>query len=214
MSRLPSGVILAGGESRRMGRDKALLVLPDGRTLLARTIAALGAAGLGDVTISVSTLQRGIALQMAEPAARSLRLLPDAPPGRGPLAGLQAALSAYPASPVLLVAVDMPYLDAAVLRALIAEPRDADALVPRIAGWAQPLMALYGPACLRVAERLIAEDRLAMRDLLAVPELRVRYLDEEWLARAGSSPHIFANVNTPADLAALTPYDRGQPAHG
>lgn len=214
MSTLPSGVILAGGASRRMGCDKALLALPDGRTLLARTIATLRAAGLGEVALSVSSLQRGAALQRAEPAARGLRLVPDAQLGRGPLAGLQAALSAYSAASVLLVAVDMPYLDDAALRALIAEPGDADALVPHLAGWAQPLIARYGPACLPVAARLLAQGRLAMRDLLAAPELRVRYLDEAWLARAGSSPHALVNLNTPADLAALRPYTRGQLAHG
>lgn len=214
MSTLPSGVILAGGVSRRMGRDKALLALPDGRTLLARTIATLRAAGLGEVALSVSTLQRGAALQTAEPVARGLRLVPDAQHGLGPLAGLQAALSAYPGSYLLLVAVDMPYLDDAALSAMIAEPCDADALVPHVAGWAQPLMARYGPACLPVAERLIAEGRLAMRDLLTAPELRVRYLDEAWLARVGSSPHAFANLNTPDALAALASGDHGQPAHG
>lgn len=209
------GAVLAGGESRRMGRDKALLRLTDGSTLLERTIATLRAAGLDEIVLSVSTARRGRALQDAVPAARGLRLATDATPGRGPLGGLHAALRAHPYRYVLLVACDMPRLDAAALGALIAEPRDADALVPRLAGWAQTLHALYGPACLPPAERLLAEGHLAMRDLLAAPGLRVRFLDETWLARAGAATTAFSNLNTPGDLAAATaPAEKERPANG
>lgn len=197
------GVVLAGGQSRRMGRDKALLCLPDGRTLLEQTAAALGVAGVIEVALSVSTPERGDALRDAVPALAHLRLVVDSVPDCGPLGGLHAALRDFPESRILLVACDMPRLDPAALRWLVHESWDADAIVPVIDGRDQPLHALYGSACHAVAERLLREGRLAMRDLLAAPSLRVLRLDERALSGAGIAPAAFANVNTPDDLAAL-----------
>lgn len=203
MSGAAVGIVLAGGASRRMGRDKAILNLLDGRTLLERTVAVLREAGLSEIALSVSTEQRGGALRDAVPAIFDLPLVVDAMPDRGPLGGLCAALHAFPRRYLLLVACDMPRLNACALRAIVAEPRDADALAPHAGRRAQPLHALYGPGCLPVAERLLAEGRLAIRNLLDAPGLRVRFLDEAWLARSGIDAACFTNVNTPDDAAAL-----------
>jgi molybdenum cofactor guanylyltransferase len=210
----PVGVVLAGGTSRRMGQDKALLRNGAGPTLLERTVATVRAAGLREVVLSVSTVEQGRTWRDAVSAVAGLRLVVDAGPGRGPLGALHAALTAFPHHHVLLVACDMPRLDAAALRALLEEPRDADAVVPRVAGRDQPLTALYGPACLPLTARLLAQRRLAMRDLLAAPGLRVRFLDDAWLARAGVLAAVFDNVNTPADLEALHRCDGIPPGHG
>ena len=210
----PVGVVLAGGASRRLGQDKALLRIGAGATLLERTVATVQAAGLREVVLSVSTVERGRTLREAVPAVAGLRLVVDAEPGRGPLGALHAALSAFPHHHVLLVACDMPRLDVAALRALLEKPRDADAVVPRVAGWDQPLAALYGPACLPLTARLLEQGRLALRDLLAAPGLRVRFLDETRLARAGVSAAAFDNVNTPADLEALHVCDAIPPGNG
>ena len=210
----PVGVVLAGGASRRMGQDKALLRLGAGPTLLERTVATIQAAGLREVALSVSTAERGRTLQQAVPAVAGLKLVVDTWPGRGPLAALHAALSAFPHHPVLLMACDMPRLPVAALRALLEEPRDADAVVPRVVGWDQPLAALYGPACLPLTTRLLQQGRLAMRDLLAAPGLRVRFLDDTRLARASVPAAAFDNVNTPADLEALQVGDGNPPGNG
>jgi molybdopterin-guanine dinucleotide biosynthesis protein A len=186
-----------------MGQDKALLRIGAGPTLLERTVATVHAAGLREVVLSVSTVERGRALRDAVPAVAGLRLIVDTVPGRGPLGALHAALNAFPHQHVLLVACDMPCLHVAALRALLEAPCDADAVVPRVAGRDQPLAALYGPACLPLTARLLEQGRLAMRDLLAAPGLRVRVLDEGCLARAGVPAVAFANLNTPADLEAL-----------
>jgi molybdopterin-guanine dinucleotide biosynthesis protein A len=207
-------VVLAGGASQRLGQDKALLRIGAGPTLLERTVATVHAAGLREVVLSVSTVERGRALRDAVPAVAGLRLVVDAEPGRGPLGALHAALSAVPHHHVLLVACDMPRLHVAALRALLEEPRDGDAVVPRVAGRDQPLAALYGPACLPLTARLLAQGRLAMRDLLAAPSLRVRVLDEGCLARAGVPAAAFDNLNTPADLEALHVCDGVPPGNG
>ena len=194
------GVVLAGGESRRLGRDKALLPLPDGRVLLERTIDTLHAAGLEDIAVSVSTAERGAELLAAIHHGTEIGAIVDTVPGTGPLGGLHAALTALSGCHVLLVACDLPRLETAAVRAILDEPRDADILVPRTANRDQPLHALYAPTCREVVARLIAEGRLAMRDLLAVRDLRVRVLGDAWLARHALSAASFDNVNTPDDL--------------
>ncbi len=207
--RLPLGVVLAGGASRRMGRDKALLRLDrlDGRpALLERAVATLRVAGLEEVTVVVSTSERGQSLREALPRLCDTPFLTDEAPGCGPLGGLHAALRAFPGRDLLLVACDMPHLDARALRLLTA-PSDDDIVAPRVSGRDQPLHARYGPACLPVATRLLQEGRIAMRDLLSAPTLRVRTLDDAELARHGVPARAFANVNTPADLAALADAD-------
>lgn len=196
------GIVLAGGASRRMGQDKALLRLDGGATLLERTIAQLHEAGLEEVAVVVSTPERAHSLRATVPNAGAVPFITDAEPGRGPLGGLHAALMAYPERDVLLVACDMPHLDVRALR-LLRAPDAADVVLPRLAGHDQPLHARYGPACLPVATRLLRQDRLAMRDLTAAPDLRVRVVDDAELARHGIPAAAFTNVNTPADLAVL-----------
>ncbi len=200
------GVVLAGGASRRMGQDKALLRLDGEATLLERTVAQLYETGLEEVAVVVSTPEHIRSLQAAMPKAGAVPFLADAEPGRGPLGGLHAALTAYPERDVLLVACDMPYLDTNALRLLCA-PDKADVVLPRLAGRDHPLHARYGPACLPVAVRLLQQNRLAMRGLTTAPELRVRVVDDAELARHGIPATAFTNVNTPADLAGLTGLD-------
>ncbi len=196
------GVVLAGGASRRMGQDKALLRPDGGATLLERTIVRFHEAGLEEVAVVVSTPERARSLRAAIPNAGAVPFLTDATPGRGPLGGLHAALTAYPGRDVLLVACDMPCLDARALRLLCA-PDAADIALPRPDGHDQPLHARYGPACLPVAARLLRQDRLAMRDLTVAPDLRVRVVDDAELARHGIPATAFTNVNIPADLVGL-----------
>ena len=207
------GVVLAGGESRRLGRDKALLRRPDGRTLLERTVALLREAGLSEIAISVSSPARAEELRAAIPALADSRVVIDEVQGAGPLAALCSALRAFPYRPVLLAACDLPRLEAAAPRLLLREWAGMDdeyggeggaaMLVPVVEGHRQPLLALYGPGCLPVAVRLLAEGRRAMRDLLDAPELRPRWLEGEPLIQAGITLDNFANLNAPGDLAAL-----------
>jgi molybdopterin-guanine dinucleotide biosynthesis protein A len=199
---VPVGVVLAGGASRRMGRDKALLRPAGGATLLESAVAALRAAGLAEIAVSVSSVSRADALRAAVPALHSLPRVVDLMPGCGPLGALHATLCAYPGRSVVLVACDMPHLDPAALRALVTAGGDADVVVPHVAGRDQPLHALYGPACVGIAARLLGTGERAMRTLLTAPELRVRVLDEAWLAGHGVEAAAFENLNTPDELAA------------
>jgi molybdopterin-guanine dinucleotide biosynthesis protein A len=181
--------VLAGGVSRRMGRDKAGILL-DGATLVRRA-----AALLATVCPEVVVADRGRGL-----------LLPDFPslpdgPGAGPAAGLLGAAWALPGRPLLALACDLPR----VPRALLAELAGSEGFawaVPRRAGRLEPLCALYAPAALAALEARVRCGAFALHGL-AEEDLAVRILDEPELARFGRPEEILLNVNTPDDLETL-----------
>ena len=184
--------VLAGGQSRRMGRDKALMQLGD-QTLIERVLAAAYPLGYPRVIIGdpVAYGQLGLPVH------------PDRRPKLGPLGGLYTALSATTA-PVLLLACDLPFLTPAFLRYLVSRRGSHQAVVPHTATGLQPLCALYEPSCLAAVETAIQADQLSMRDLLSnlnldlVKEKDWRPYDERGL--------LFANLNAPEE------YERAQAA--
>src|SRR5919108_2948434 len=104
-----AGIILAGGQSRRMGQDKALMALR-GRTLIQRVMDAL--APICDELILVTNTP--------DPYAHlALRMIPDAFPGAGSLGGLYSGLAAMIAEQAIAVACDMPFLNSELLRYLV-----------------------------------------------------------------------------------------------
>jgi molybdopterin-guanine dinucleotide biosynthesis protein A len=187
------GIILAGGQSRRMGQPKALLRLtPTGPTLIELALAALHTVA-AEVIVVTNT--------PASYAFLGCRMAADQFPGLGALAGIQAGLAASVHAHNMVVACDMPFLNPALLAALAAEPRDYDVLIPRRAdGELETLHAIYSRACLGpITEQLRAGGG---RVIGFYPQVRVRYLDEPWLRRYDPALRSFDNVNTPAELAA------------
>jgi len=193
------GLVFAGGGSRRMGCDKATLAIA-GITLLERAIGTVRAAG---GTPLVLTPPRPEAMLLG---ARAIDETDGGAPG-GPLPalarGLREAAShgrAASAAPVVALACDLPLVPASLLRALIEQPGAWDAVVPRAGGILQVLAAAYRPACLPVIETaLAAGDRSIHRWLGGV---RLHVVEEEALRPHGGAS-IFANVNTPGDLASV-----------
>ena len=184
--------VLAGGQSRRMGRDKALLPL-GGQTLIERVIAAARPLGYPCLIIGDPSSYTHLGLPVH----------PDRRPGLGPLGGLYTALSAT-AAPVLLLACDLPFLTPDFLRYLVNRRGPHQAVVPHTATGLQPLCALYEPSCLAAVEAAIQADQLGMRNLLSnlsldlVREKDWRPYDERGL--------LFANLNAPEE------YERAQTA--
>jgi molybdopterin-guanine dinucleotide biosynthesis protein A len=130
-----------------------------------------------------------------------LPIIPDIHPGRGAIGGIHAALrhAAHPL--VLCVACDMPHIGPGVIELLLSAARPGDdALVPRIGGWAEPLLAIYGRAASAGFERAISAGRLRVMD--ALEGLRVRFIEESELRVADAGLRSFVNVNTPGELAA------------
>ena len=184
--------VLAGGQSRRMGRDKALLPL-GGQTLIERVLAAAHPLGYPCLIVGDPSSYANL----------KLPVFPDRRPKLGPLGGLYTALSTT-AAPVLLLACDLPFLTPDFLRHLVNRRGPYQAVVPHTATGLQPLCALYEPSCLATVQAAIQADQLGMRDLLnnlsldLVKEKDWRPYDERGL--------LFANLNAPAE------YERAQAA--
>jgi molybdopterin-guanine dinucleotide biosynthesis protein A len=193
------GLVFAGGGSRRMGCDKAALVI-GGVTLLERAIRTVRAAGGMPLVL---TPPRPAAALLG---ARQIDETDGGAPG-GPLPalarGLREAAAAGPATarpaagrPIVALACDLPLVPASLLRALIELPGEWDAAVPRADGMLQVMAAAYRPTCLPAIETALATgDRSIHRWLGGV---RLRVVEEETLRAHGGSA-IFANVNTPED---------------
>lgn len=181
---MPSAAILAGGRASRYdGIDKGALVV-DGRSILDRQLDQLHQ--LSDDILYVGARPR--------PEYRGrLREVPDRTPRLGPLAGLDAALAAARHEAVLVVACDMPFLTAGLLRHLV-DRLEADAVVPRSSRGRHPLCAAYSRRCSDVVARRLAEGHLAMLDLLE--DLRVRDVSGTELEAFGNPDRLLTNVNT------------------
>ena len=195
---MPSGItiiVLAGGVSRRLGRDKALEPLA-GETLLRRVVRrASEAVGSDDLVIVVA--DEGQAERA--PEYLSHRVVVDALPGMGTLGGIYTGLEAARNEWALVVACDMPFLSPPLI-AYMAGLRDAvDAVVPVIGGRPEPTHALYSRRCIpAILERLQTKQLKASGFLDSV---RVRYVSEDEARRFDPELLSFFNVNRPEDLA-------------
>ena len=185
-----TGVLLAGGGSRRMGRNKALMPLA-GRRLVDRVLAVLG--GVVDDLLMVTNSPELY-------ADLGLRMVPDVVAGKGALGGIHSAIHHAAAPHCLVVACDMPFLNAGVLRYLVDQRADYDVVVPNAEGRPQPLHAVYGKACLQPIARRLETDRLHVVGFF--PDVRVREVSAQELAVFDPEGLSFRNLNTPAEFAA------------
>ncbi len=184
-----SAIILAGGKSRRLALDKALLML-NGEWLLARIVSTL--ATLSDDLLVVAN----DAQHLEQLAAR---IVPDVYPGTGPLGGIYAGLRAMRHDRGFVVACDMPLLNLALLRYLIQLSRESDVVLPRIGDKTEPLHAVYTKTCLRpIEDSLKRGDR---RIVAFFAEVRVRYVEQEEIEVFDPHHLSFFNINTAEELA-------------
>ncbi|MCS6843858.1 MAG: molybdenum cofactor guanylyltransferase [Caldilineales bacterium] len=199
-----SVIVLAGGASRRMGQNKALLTTSDGETLIGRVVRNL--RPLTDDLIVVSN----------EPdlyAHLDVRLTGDVYLRMGPLAGLHAGLGVARHPWALAVACDMPLVNHRLVRYMVLLRAGHQAVVPRRGEHVEPLHALYHRSCLpAVEERLEAGD---LRMISFYPAVAVRYVEEAEIALFDPEGLTFANANTPEDWERLRrALERGQAADG
>jgi molybdopterin-guanine dinucleotide biosynthesis protein A len=180
-------VVLAGGASRRMGRDKAALAVA-GETLAARAARLL-----------LGLCPRVVLADGGRGLLPDLPSLPDAP-GQGPAAGILGAAQAWPGHPLLVLACDLPRVPAALLAALLGGAAKADWVVPRWERGLEPLCALYRPTALAALAAAVERGVVAPHRLAETAGLAVRYLEGERLSRFGQPAELFLNLNTQHDL--------------
>ncbi len=185
-----SAAVLVGGQSRRMGENKALLRLEPGGPTVIETVVQKLRAVAGDIMLAGCD---------PEPYAfLGLPHIPDVEPGIGALGGVHSALTTMTTPHVLIVACDMPFLNADLLRYMAAQPRDYDALVP-VFDRPQPLHAIYAKMSLPLIERSIQAGDLRGTGWLA--QANVRAIDRETMRRYDPDLLSCFNMNTPADVA-------------
>jgi molybdenum cofactor guanylyltransferase len=184
-----SAYVLAGGQSSRMGTDKAFQLL-EGLSLLTRVL---------DVARSVTDDVHIVGQK--QKYSSFAPTIEDIFPGCGPLGGIHAALRSSDRELNLILAVDVPFVTSALLRHLVAlaENSAAGVTVPRVGkGW-QPLCAVYRREFADAAEEALRAGRYKI-DALFVPTA-TQIVGEEQLQAAGFSPNLFRNLNTPQELA-------------
>lgn len=194
-----SAAVLAGGQSRRMGTDKALLPLRPGDPPLAEVVIERVHVVADEVFIVASD----------RPAYGNfgVPVVPDRFPDAGTLGGIATALGAARHPHCLVVACDMPFLDTGLLRWMANRPRTYDVLVPRLPGESrqgggfvfQTLHAIYGKGCLPAIERLLAAERRQVIGFFA--DVAVQAVDEATIRGIDPDLLSFFNANTPEAAA-------------
>lgn len=179
-------VILTGGMSRRMGRDKA--TLPLGGDTMSQLLIKKYAA-VGDVAVSVDRAGRF-------PHNGALELV-DEHPGMGPINGIISAFSQTAATEIFLTATDLPYGDVQLAQHLVSQLDGCDACVIKHNGRAEPLFAAYSRASLTAARECLESEERALKCVLE--KLNIRYLSPSDL-QAWDLERILLNINTPEQL--------------
>lgn len=187
-----SGAVLAGGRSRRMGTDKAFIEI-GGRLLVTIARDALLDAGAREV---LAVGGDGGAL-----GRLGMRAVRDRWPDEGPLGGVVTALGEAQHDPVVVLACDLPSVEAGAVTAVLSalDDADADAAVPFVDGMPQVLVAAYRRRCRDVLEAALRAGERRLRD--AVGGLRVAPVTL-------AEPRWVSNVNQPADLKGLGRLER------
>jgi molybdenum cofactor guanylyltransferase len=183
-----SAVLLAGGESRRMGRDKAMLPWRD-RPLWEWQVEKLRALCPEKIFLSARSDLTWRPTDM--------ELLLDVPPSRGPLSGLAAALAAIRTDHLLALAIDMPFMTTEHLRYLCGLATSASGVVPMINGNAEPLATIYPKESRAVFLEALQSENFSLqpivRKLIDLNMLRV-------MSVSGPSREFYRSINEPRDL--------------
>ncbi|MBI4355129.1 MAG: molybdenum cofactor guanylyltransferase [Candidatus Omnitrophica bacterium] len=182
-----TGIILAGGRSRRMGRDKAHLAW-GAVTLLEQVIATLRPV-VDELVVAVKDPEAFRHL--------NVRVVADLVPGQHALGGLYTGLLAASHARCFVCGCDAPFLNPRVIRVLVEQADGWDLVMPRTPAGLQPLHAVYARSLISVVEEQLSSRQ---RDLQAlVPKVRSRIIDHEQLRPFDPGGLSFFNINTPAD---------------
>jgi molybdopterin-guanine dinucleotide biosynthesis protein A len=180
-----SAVLLAGGKSSRMGRDKASLEIT-GRPLWRRQIETLRALFPEQLMISGPPRE----------AWSEFEIVADVIAGAGPLAGIATALRKCSSRHLVVLAVDLPAMSADFLRSLLARCSDDQGVVPLSSRGFEPLAAVYPVRCVALAATNLMSRDFSMESFVR-GALRKKLVHEH--AISPPEEHLFANLNTPTD---------------
>jgi molybdenum cofactor guanylyltransferase len=200
MSSETTGIVLAGGRSRRLGQDKRQLRQGGAArpTLLEQTVQ-IAARLCPDVVVVLNDPQSWAKLPV--------RLVPDVYPDGGALGGIYAGLLAAHNDYALVLACDMPFLSTELLHAMLARRREYDVLAPRSLRPGttrntldlEPLHAISSKACLEPMRAMLERGQRQVTAFFS--QVRVVYVEPEEIRHYDPAGRSFVNVNTPEQLA-------------
>lgn len=180
-----TALLLAGGLSTRMGRDKASLLVK-GETLWSRQLRLLCELKPQEICISARSVPAW--------ATPDVSLILDTPPSRGPLSGVAAALERMNTTHLLVLAVDLPNMTSSHLSLLLSRSSPGHGIVPSQKGYFEPLAAVYPKEATAAAQRALAANELSMqpftRSLVQASLLKEYPLSAEEVS-------LYLNLNTP-----------------
>jgi len=186
-----TGVILAGGSSKRYGKNKAFL--------------KIGSARLIDSIIQeMKTIFRRVILITNEKKKYEYLEIPmfeDHVKGLGPLGGIYTGLMSMPDQAGFFVACDMPLINRQLVRYMVDIKGNHRAVVPSVADKIEPLHAIYFQSCLKPIKHLIASNRYQVR--LFYDYIPVRYVKEDEIRKFCCPSKAFLNINTPDEFAKI-----------
>ena len=186
-----SGVVLAGGKSRRTGGEPKALLSFGGRPLIQLIVETLESVLPGGCVVVTNTPE--LYAFLGRP------MVGDVFPEGGSLGGIYSGLLAAATPSALCVACDMPFVSPGFLGYLADRAGEADVVIPEVAGELQPLHAVYGRTCVPAMERRLRANRLKVTGFF--DEVRVLVVPAETVARFRDPALLFMNLNTPEDLA-------------
>ncbi|MBA2396357.1 MAG: molybdenum cofactor guanylyltransferase [Ktedonobacteraceae bacterium] len=199
-----AGILLAGGSSRRMGKDKALLPIP-GReqvTFIEHLTSLLTLFCSEVILVTRDEDQAAKYIHhLATQEACPVHVVNDKIPAAGPLMGLYSGLGTIQASHALVVAVDMPFVHKDMLAFLLSYPLDEAVLVPMVENIPQVLLARYPRTILPQIETCLQNGQRDLRSLLKV--VPVHYIKEAQLRTIDPQLRSFVNMNMPGDLLSV-----------
>jgi molybdopterin-guanine dinucleotide biosynthesis protein A len=182
-----TGIILAGGESRRMGREKSLLDFK-GRPLVEHIVEIC--SGLFEQTVIVTN-------KPDQYRAYGAELVSDVLDIRGPLTGIYSGLLRSRSEYSFVAACDMPFLNPGLIAYMGAIATGSDVVVPRYQGYLEPLHAVYHRRLLPTIESLLRKGDRRIRSMF--DQIDVRYLTEDEIDRFDPLRRSFKNLNTPEE---------------
>ena len=189
-----SCIVLAGGKSVRLGRNKIVETIGN-KSLLQRVVSCLS---VFNRNIIIVTAKEHTFSQFSD--YPSLKIVSDIYPGKGSLGGIYTGLTVSDSFHNLVVAGDMPFLNHALLGYMRQLSVNFDLVIPRFGNIVEPLHAIYSKACLAPIENLFKQGNLKIIDFF--PSVRVRYVEVEEINKFDPKHLSFFNVNTEVDLRA------------
>lgn len=187
-----TSIVLAGGKSARLGRNKARELL-EGEPLLNKVIHRLELIS-SEIIVVLAKEEDCVGV----PRSEKVHCIADIIPGKGSLGGLYTGLSYARSGHSFVAGCDMPFLNVSLISYLFQLSPAFDVIIPRVGDLVEPLHAVYSENCLPYIKQLIDEDKLSILDLY--PLVRVRHVEDNELNQFDPEHLSFFNINTETDL--------------